>query len=236
MSNRLLDFIDNCINITQSGLGQACLLCGRRLRGGLVCADCMRDLPLLSPDCCPGCALPSSGGALCGNCLRHPPAFDRTIAVFSYAFPLDALIRDCKYGGNLALTDLFAERLAVHLADVPDRPDLLIPMPLHPARLSERGFNQAVEIGRRLAQRLKVEWRPNACQRVRDTPPQAGLDLKARRHNLRGAFACDTDLTGRRVALIDDVMTSGASLDELARVAKRSGARGVQAWVVARTP
>ena len=94
MSNRLLDFIDNCINITQSGLGQACLLCGRRLRGGLVCADCMRDLPLLSPDCCPGCALPSSGGALCGNCLRHPPAFDRTIAVFSYAFPLNSIPAD----------------------------------------------------------------------------------------------------------------------------------------------
>ena len=108
-------------------------------------------------------------------------------------------------------------------------------MPLHEARLAERGFNQAAEIVRRLAPRLNVPWQADGCRRVRDTPPQAGLDLNARRRNLRGAFDCGLDLAGLRVALVDDVMTSGASLDELARTVRRAGATQVWAWVVART-
>jgi ComF family protein len=113
--------------------------------------------------------------------------------------------------------------------------DLLLAMPLHPKRLAERGYNQAAEIARRLAPRLGVPWRPDGLRRLRDTPPQAGLKLLARRRNLRGAFACDLDLSGRRVALLDDVMTSGSSLGELARCVKRAGAVEVEAWVVART-
>lgn len=193
-------------------------------------------MPLLPQARCPQCALPSPDGALCGHCLRRPPAFTRAVAVYGYAFPLDALVKHCKYGGALEVTDWFADRLAAELAGVPP-PDLILPMPLHPARLAERGFNQAAEIARRLARSLEIPWSPEGCRRVRDTPPQAGLELKARRRNLRGAFACDLDLdlTGRRVALVDDVMTSGASLDELAKVVRKAGAAEVHAWVVART-
>jgi ComF family protein len=108
-------------------------------------------------------------------------------------------------------------------------------MPLHPARLAQRGFNQAAEIVRRLSPRVGVPWLPDACQRVRNTPSQAGLDLKTRQRNLRGAFVCNIDLSGKRVALIDDVMTSGSSLDELARVVRKAGAIEIQAWVLART-
>jgi ComF family protein len=183
---------------------------------------------------CPRCALPSPGGAVCGRCLRHPPAFDRARAAFSYGFPLDALIQHFKYAGDLALADLFAELLAEKLKDQP-RPDLLLAMPLHPRRLTERGYNQAAEIARRLAPRLDMSWRPDGLRRLRDTPPQAGLKLLARRRNLRGAFACDLDLGGLRVALLDDVMTSGSSLGELAKCVRRAGAVEVEAWVVART-
>ncbi len=174
---------------------------------------------------------------LCGVCLKHPPAFHAAHAAFVYAFPMDALIRRCKYAGALELTDLFAQALADSLEDSlarNPRPDLILPMPLHPARLARRGFNQAVEIARRLSGRLDIDWLPEACQRVRDTPPQAGLDLKSRRRNLKGAFTCGQDLAGKRVALVDDVMTSGSSLDELARVVSRAGALEISAWVVAR--
>jgi len=226
--------LNKCLKLAQFGLPQSCLLCGERVVGGLLCAGCEADMPLLPRARCPQCALPSPDGALCGHCLRRPPAFTRAVAVYGYAFPLDALVKHCKYGGALEVTDWFADRLAAELAGVPP-PDLILPMPLHPARLAERGFNQAAEIARRLARSLEIPWSPEGCRRVRDTPPQAGLELKARRRNLRGAFACDLDLTGRRVALVDDVMTSGASLDELAKVVRKAGAAEVHAWVVART-
>jgi ComF family protein len=176
----------------------------------------------------------SHEGALCGACLRHPPAFDHTEAVYAYDFPLDALVKHCKYQGALEVTELFAWALAERVRGL-DAADLIIPMPLHPTRLGERGFNQAVEISRRLARHLQLPWLADACQRLRNTPSQAGMDLKARRRNLRGAFNCRQDLAGLRVALVDDVMTSGSSLNELARAAKKAGAGSVTAWVVART-
>jgi ComF family protein len=171
---------------------------------------------------------------VCGHCLRRPPAFDHTEAVYAYAFPLDALVRHCKYQGGLELTSLFAQALVERIQGR-DTADLIVPMPLHPKRLGERGFNQAAEVARRLAGQMALPWLASTCARVRDTPPQAGLDLKGRRRNLRNAFRCDVDLAGRRVALVDDVMTSGASLNELARTVKKAGAASVTAWVVART-
>lgn len=226
--------LNKCLMLAQSGLPQSCLLCGGRVVGGMLCAGCEADMPRLRGERCPQCALPSPGGAICGHCLKRPPAFSRTVAVYRYAFPLDALVKHCKYGGALEVTDWFADKLGAELFRAPP-PDLIVPMPLHPARLAERGFNQAAEIARRLARRLDIPWSPEGCRRVRDTPPQAGLELKARRRNLRGAFACDLDLSGRHVALVDDVMTSGASLDALAKAARRAGAAEVHTWVVART-
>lgn len=234
MSNTFAHILNNCRRFVQSRLPQDCLLCGARVVGRMLCPGCAGDLPLLPRARCPQCALPTHEGALCGHCLKHPPAFARTVAVYAYAFPLDALVKHCKYGGALAVTDWFAAALAREL-DSSTLPDLVIPMPLHDTRLAERGFNQAGEIARRLAPLLDIPWTPHGCARIRDTPPQAGLDLKARRRNLRGAFRCDLDLHGKRIALLDDVMTSGASLDELAKTARKAGAVEVSAWVVART-
>lgn len=234
MSNPITTLLNNCRSFARSILPQACLLCGARVTGALLCPGCTEDMPALPRERCPQCALPSPGGDPCGGCLKHPPSFSHTAAAHAYAFPLDALVKHCKYGGNLGLTDWFADGLARELAGAP-RPDLILPMPLHDVRLAQRGFNQATEIARRLAPRLGVPWLAQGCRRVRDTPPQAGLDLKARRRNLRGAFACDMDLSGRRVALVDDVMTSGTSLDELGRTVLKAGATEVWAWVVART-
>ena len=159
--------------------------------------------------------------------------FTSTAAAYRYDFPVDTLIQRLKYGGQIAIAAYLADRLAEMLA-AEAGPDLIVPMPLHRRRLTARGFNQAALLAGRLSQRLGIPFEPEACERMRDTPPQVGLPVKARHKNIRGAFACRTDLSGRRVALVDDVMTSGASLNELAMVVKRAGASEVSAWVVAR--
>ncbi len=201
---------------------------------GPWCAACDRALPYLDTAHCPGCALPTPAGEICGQCLKHPPLFTRTTAVFGYTFPLDKLIQAMKYGERLALAHAFAGKLARRI-DKNCLPDCVIPMPLHPAKLRERGFNQSQLLAAKITRELGLELLTHACRRVRDTPPQSALPWKERKKNMRGAFCCDTDLTGRRVALVDDVLTSGASLNALAEAVQKCGAAEIEAWVVART-
>lgn len=214
-------------------LPQPCLLCGARSRDGL-CDSCDESLPRL-PSACPVCALPSPAGEICGACLKRPPAFVAATAAFVYAFPVDALVQRLKYGADLSIARLLGDALADRTAERP-RPDLLVPMPLSPARLRERGFNQALEIARVVARRLALPLAPHACRRVRDTPPQAGLPWKERARNVRGAFVGEPSLVaGKRIAVVDDVATTGATLDELSGALGRCGAARVEAWMVART-
>lgn len=182
---------------------------------------------------CPCCALPATDGNLCGHCLKKAPHFARTLAAFTYAFPVDALIQALKYGSNLAAAGPLAQTLAQR-ALTQALPDLLIPMPLHPLRLKERGFNQSVEIAKILARKLGIPVALDVCSKVCDTAPQASLPLKERGSNVKGAFACSIDLSGKRVAMVDDVMTSGATLNELAKTLAKQGATEISAWVVAR--
>lgn len=176
--------------------------------------------------------MPTTGGNVCGACLSKPPRFDAVNAAFVYDWPLAPLIQQYKYAGNLALAQLFAHALETKITGAVD---LIIPMPLAPARLSERGFNQALEIARIVGRIRKIDVNPTACRRVRASPPQATLPWKERARNIRGAFVCDTDLRGTRVAIIDDVLTTGATLNELARNLRKAGAIEIQGWVVART-
>jgi len=181
---------------------------------------------------CGVCALPLTSGNTCGNCLDRAPAYDSVTAAYSYAFPVDALIRAFKYGGDLSLARL----LAAHLVrEVTANIDAIVPMPLAAARLRERGFNQAYELARRVGRALALPVLVSACRKVTETPPQAALPWTERARNVRGAFVCDVELTGKRVAIIDDVMTTGATVNELARNIKRAGASHVQSWVIART-
>jgi len=211
-----------------------CLLCGTTSGTGPLCGACLADLPWHRQPQCPRCAIPTPNGQVCGACLKHPPAFDRSRAALAYAFPLDRLIPRLKYNGRLAIAPALGECLAASVAPGP-RPDCLIPMPLHAKRIRERGFNHATEIARDVAKRLDLPLDTDSCRRIRDTPPQMGLKHDARRRNVRGAFVCTGDVRGRRIALIDDVMTTGTSLDELARTLKQAGALEVETWVVART-
>jgi ComF family protein len=213
-------------------LGQDCVLCAGASGGRLLCAGCAADLPQVA-EACPRCAGPGPGGAQCGACTTRPPQFDATIAPWRYEFPVDRLVLALKFGRRLALAELFGAALAEHTAG--RRVDALVPMPLGRARLAERGFNQALEIARHLARLAGIPLAPQLAHRVRDTAPQTDLPHDARAANVRGAFACEGDAAGRTLAVIDDVMTTGASLEELARTLKRAGAAHVENWVVART-
>jgi len=180
------------------------------------------------------CATPLPSGEVCGRCLQHPPAYTRTVAAFRYEFPLDSLIKALKFDEQLILANFLADALA---SKITVRPDCLIALPLHPARLRERGFNQSHLLSGRLAQTMALPLLTQTALRVRDTPPQSTLPWRSRSRNVRKAFALSpkADVRGKHVAIVDDVMTSGASLDALAHLLKDAGAAEVSAWVVART-
>ncbi len=230
MSNCRRVLPDAWARIVRAALPQDCLLCGAWSGDAPLCSPCFGELPPLPP-ACPVCAMPSPRGAVCGACMNDPPRFDATVAAWRYAYPVDLLVHSLKFHGRLALAALFARALAGRVAHA----DVVIPMPLHPARLAERGFNQAAEIARRLAVLKRSTLLSGGARRIRHTLPQAGLALPQRQRNVRGAFACDRSLAGARVAVVDDVMTTGATLDELAKALKRAGAARVENWVVART-
>lgn len=213
---------------------QPCLLCGASSHTGLCCAACDAELPRLAEAHCPVCALPTLGGSVCGGCLKQPPPFDHTVAAFSYDFPVDKLIQSLKYRERLILVNYLADAV---VKKINTKPDCLVALPLHPGRLRERGFNQSLLLARHISRRLDIPLLVDACERVRNTPPQSSLPWKERDKNMRQAFMCkpDTDVRGKRVAIVDDVMTTGASIGELARVLKQAGASEVSAWVVART-
>jgi ComF family protein len=172
---------------------------------------------------------------VCGQCLSDPPAFDATTAAFSYAFPIDRLIHSLKYQGRLALAEWCADAILSRRgrsgASTAFRPQHLIALPLAVERQRERGYNQSQEIAR-----TGIPPLPRALLRVRATPPQAALPWTERAKNVRGAFACELDLSGLAIAVVDDVMTTGASLAEAAKTLKAAGAERVENWVVARTP
>jgi ComF family protein len=209
--------------------GGNCYLC-RGAAQALLCAACDADLPRLAPTRCPRCALESPRGEVCGRCLSDAPRYDATIAVLSYQFPADALVHALKFRGELALAGLLGAMLCQRISrhDI----DCVVPVPLSAERLRSRGYNHAAEIARHL---VPAKLDLALCVRRRDTPPQMDLPYDERRRNVRGAFGCTRALSGQSVAVVDDVMTTGATLDELAAVLKTAGAGRVVNWVVART-
>ena len=215
-------------------LPQRCLFCSAlRPREG-ICDECRKALPGRGAARCPVCANLSAAREACGECLAQPPRFSRVTAAVSYRFPVDGAIQRLKYGAQLAAVRPLASLLAQHLEEHP-APDLVVAMPMAPQRLRERGFNHAHELAVAVSAHLGLTLTSQLCRRVRHAAPQAALPWKERGRNIRGAFACEADLSGARLAIVDDVVTTGATLNELASALLERGAARVEGWVVART-
>lgn len=210
--------------------GGSCFLC-RGAAHGVLCVECEAELPSLPAAVCPRCALASPQGALCGRCLAEPPQFDSTIAALWYRFPADELVQALKFRGELALAPALASLLRKKTLE--EEVDYLVPVPLSAARLRARGYNQAAEIARHLG---RGPFALDLCERTREVRPQVELPFAERRRNVRGAFRVTRPLDGASVAVVDDVMTTGATLEEMARTLKAAGAARVVNWVLARTP
>lgn len=222
---------------------QICLLCDERVDTPLpLCAGCEAELPWLGAHC-QVCALPLAvEGLTCGSCLKRPPPFDRVEAPWRYGFPVDALINRFKHQARWPIGRLLGDLLAGHLAhafnDGLPRPDLLLPVPLSPKRQRQRGFNQAQMLAEVLSPALQITQRSDWLLRIGDPPAQQKLDAVARRRNLRGAFTLSPSArpSGLHLALIDDVLTTGATAQQLASLLMRAGALRVDVYCLARTP
>jgi ComF family protein len=216
--------------------GSGCPLC--RTPGDNICQACLATLPR-NRQPCPSCALPlpapTPTGTLCADCQNRKPAFDRALIPLLYLPPVDDLVGGFKYRHRLHLGRVLADALAPALLAQPTRPQLLLPVPAAPRRLAERGFNQAAELARWLSGQLDVPYSVSHLLRVADKEHQLGSRRSQRRRNVRGVFACHGELPAH-VALIDDVVTTGATADAAGRVLKRAGAQTVELWAVARTP
>lgn len=218
-----------------------CVLCGAAGQRDAIdlCAPCEADLPINSP-ACRICAQPLSGQLTdqlaCGACLRRPPRFDQSYCPYRYAYPIDHLVRGIKYHGAVAQGRVLSELLArgVQQIRTVSLPNILLPVPLAQRRFRERGYNQAIELGRFLEKRLAIPMRTDLAVRIRETREQAALNGRERRKNIRGAFAVVRDLPAAHIAIIDDVITTGSTVNELARILKRAGAKRVEVWAVAR--
>lgn len=224
------------IGLLNGLLPPCCLLCGGAADTGNLCAACARSLPRAA-DACPQCGLPGPfAGRRCGGCIRRPPRFTAALAALVYEWPVDRLVHQFKFRRSFAAGETLGEELArVAAAPTRPRPDVLVPVPLHYWRRARRGFNQSELLARRVGGLLGLPVDGGLLWRTRHTEAQSGLDIDRRRSNLRGAFACRR-AEGLHAALVDDVLTTGTTLDECARTLLAGGARRVTVWVAARVP
>lgn len=218
-------------------LPAVCPLCGGAVSPEHdLCADCEGSLPTLT-DCCARCAAPfhraDVADQICGRCQQDPPAYTAVHAPFHYLTPVDRLIVGAKYAGRLDWAALLGRQLLRHVEARQLSFDVIVPVPLHRSRLRERGYNQSLELARPMMRRFRIPL-VHAIRRVRATPAQTSLSGEERIKNVRGAFAVQREVNGLSIAVVDDVVTSGATADAVARCLLRAGAKRVEILAVAR--
>lgn len=245
MLYRFIDWSRRLARHLPAGLPSSCALCGIAGAAAL-CTPCHAQFFSHRPPRCTQCAYPLPDGEhaprVCGTCLRAPRAFDTTIVASDYSAPIDHLVLALKFGNQLALAPLFAQLIADAL--LRDRsfslPTIMAAVPLGEQRLAERGFNQALEIAKPLSKAIAIPLMPQLISRSRETAMQSSLAPDARIRNMRNAFVLDPQaaelVRGQHVAVVDDVLTTGVTLNEIATLLKRYGAARVSNFVFARTP
>lgn len=219
-----------------------CLLCGHpgQKRDGEaidLCGSCQSRLPL-NETACFICALPlpenTVAGSICGRCQKKQPAFDVSLSVFRYQQPAVWLVQQLKFNERLSHARVLGNMLAYEVLKCELLPECIIPVPLYKRRLRQRGFNQSVELAKPVAQKTGLPMELSLVERVRSTESQTGLDAKQRRKNIKGAFRIVGPVAYRHVAIIDDVVTTGSTVNEIARLLKKAGVECVEVWSLAR--
>jgi len=207
----------------------------------LICTSCKTMLPNIVTQCFQ-CGLPLdkidtlTHTLLCGQCLQTPPAFDACISPYHYALPINQFITQLKFHQKLHYARVLADLLIDKIDKATEKlPECIIPVPLHPARLRQRGFNQALEIARPIAKKYSLKLDSQCCKRIVSTPPQMEQNKLARQKNIRNAFRVLDNFNYQDIAIVDDVMTTGHTLNELARLFREHGAKRIQVWAVARS-
>ena len=217
----LLDFL----------LPKLCLLC-QRYAENYFCSQCRLELPQLKPGCY---VCGNEGPSLCGRCLASPPYFDRTTAAIKYADPITNLITQFKFNEKLNYLTGLSHLLLEKIKSRPQLPELLIPVPLHKNRIKHRGFNQALLLAKKIGKELNIPVDYSSIKRIKNTTPQSQLPAKQRDKNIRGAFAATQLIPAKHIALVDDVITTGNTVNELARTIKQQQDCYIEVWALART-
>lgn len=216
-------------------LSGTCYFCAAR-SADYICADCKQDQIDVDVQRCPVCAEREPTARICGRCLRQPPAFDATLVLCDYRYPLNRYLHSLKYQHRPELVSALANELGRRLQQQQRLPQAVIPVPLYQRRQRQRGFNQAVLLSRQLGRLLGIPVMDDVFVRSRDTASQSSLDVDQRRKNLRRAFKRVKPMAYRHVAVCDDVVTTGATANELARELRRAGCEEIEVWAVAKTP
>ncbi len=230
----------NWINNVQNWLlPNHCILCSQQGQATLpLCRECHNDLISIENPC-RLCAMPlpeSAHSGICGKCIHQPPKFDSSTCLFVYDSPISQLIQAMKFHKKLVNARLLGNLLAAHIAERQQMlPDCIIPVPLHPKRLRERGFNQSLELARPVSRALNIPIAQNLLKRVRHTPPQSRLKFRERDKNVRKAFLLNDQTVPAHIAILDDVVTTGSTCNAMAALLKKAGAETIEVWSIARS-
>ena len=220
----------------------SCVLCGGSVAQSIsLCESCQADLPAIT-HACKQCGIPLNDVgniaevSVCGQCIQHPPVVDYTLSLFYYEKPIDYLISQMKFQQQLACAAILGELLKIRILELPelDLPDAILPIPLHNRRLIKRGFNQSLEISLAIAKEKQLPILLNTVKRSKDTLAQTHLSKNDRRRNIKGCFEVLAIQPYSHIVLIDDVVTTGATTDELAKILKNAGVKRVGVWSIAR--
>ena len=211
-----------------------CFLCGEAGQNGLdLCAQCQSDFATIN-HCCTQCGIPLASNKICGACLKTPPHFDKVNCLYQYQNDSGFLIQKLKFQHKFTCAKTIGLLMARHFKELAIHPDVLIPIPLHKKRVRQRGFNQSFEIAKSLQTELDIRLDNSSLKRIRDTSQQASLNAVQRRKNIKGAFQFTPPKNIDFAVLLDDVVTTGSTVNEAAKILKQAGIKRVEVWAFAR--